>query len=214
MLIPPGLSADAATFVRWAGSTSGSTSISGSGSPLRLRGTVADRPLPRPRRALRGALRARRLRGSHVEAARRAIILVGVTRVSDSCGYGVPLMSYEGRCLGREEDPRRRRRGDRGLRAQMNSRASTAGRPSSAISIPQLAFDTTGCRKSDALAGALGLRAPRRPGAASTPPPRGRLAPLPRSAAARCGRRSRGRSRRGCGRGPCRAGLSPASGSR
>jgi len=31
-----------------------------------------------------------------VEAARRAIILVDVTRVSDSCGYGVPLMSYEG----------------------------------------------------------------------------------------------------------------------
>jgi predicted pyridoxine 5'-phosphate oxidase superfamily flavin-nucleotide-binding protein len=31
-----------------------------------------------------------------VEAARRAIITVAVTRVSDSCGYGVPLMSYEG----------------------------------------------------------------------------------------------------------------------
>lgn len=31
-----------------------------------------------------------------VEAARRAIILVDVTRVSDSCGYGVPLMSFEG----------------------------------------------------------------------------------------------------------------------
>lgn len=31
-----------------------------------------------------------------VEAARRAIILVDVTRVADSCGYGVPLMSYEG----------------------------------------------------------------------------------------------------------------------
>jgi hypothetical protein len=31
-----------------------------------------------------------------VEAARRAIILVDVTRISDSCGYGVPLMSYEG----------------------------------------------------------------------------------------------------------------------
>jgi hypothetical protein len=27
----------------------------------------------------------------------RAIVLVRVTRVSDSCGYGVPLMSYEGR---------------------------------------------------------------------------------------------------------------------
>lgn len=31
-----------------------------------------------------------------VEAARRAIILIDVTRVSDSCGYGVPLMSFEG----------------------------------------------------------------------------------------------------------------------
>jgi len=31
-----------------------------------------------------------------VEAARRAIILVEVTRVADSCGYGVPLMEYEG----------------------------------------------------------------------------------------------------------------------
>ncbi len=28
--------------------------------------------------------------------ARRAIILVDVDRVADSCGYGVPLMSYEG----------------------------------------------------------------------------------------------------------------------
>jgi hypothetical protein len=28
--------------------------------------------------------------------ARRAIVVVEVTRVADSCGYGVPLMSYEG----------------------------------------------------------------------------------------------------------------------
>jgi pyridoxamine 5'-phosphate oxidase-like protein len=28
--------------------------------------------------------------------ARRAIVLVEATRISDSCGYGVPLMSYEG----------------------------------------------------------------------------------------------------------------------
>jgi hypothetical protein len=28
--------------------------------------------------------------------ARRALIVVDVTRVSDSCGYGVPLMAYEG----------------------------------------------------------------------------------------------------------------------
>jgi hypothetical protein len=31
-----------------------------------------------------------------VEAARRAVIVVEVERISDSCGYGVPLMSYEG----------------------------------------------------------------------------------------------------------------------
>jgi hypothetical protein len=31
-----------------------------------------------------------------VPEARRAIVLVHVTRVADSCGYGVPLMSYEG----------------------------------------------------------------------------------------------------------------------
>jgi hypothetical protein len=31
-----------------------------------------------------------------VEASRRAVLLVHVTRVADSCGYGVPLMSYEG----------------------------------------------------------------------------------------------------------------------
>ncbi len=35
--------------------------------------------------------------GPHpVEEARRAVILVDVDRVADSCGYGVPLMSYEG----------------------------------------------------------------------------------------------------------------------
>jgi hypothetical protein len=30
------------------------------------------------------------------EEARRAVIVVGVDRIADSCGYGVPLMSYEG----------------------------------------------------------------------------------------------------------------------
>ena len=30
------------------------------------------------------------------EEALRAIVLVDVTRIADSCGYGVPLMSYEG----------------------------------------------------------------------------------------------------------------------
>jgi len=31
-----------------------------------------------------------------IEAARRAVIVVEVERIADSCGYGVPLMSYEG----------------------------------------------------------------------------------------------------------------------
>ncbi|HVL96150.1 MAG TPA: pyridoxamine 5'-phosphate oxidase family protein [Solirubrobacteraceae bacterium] len=31
-----------------------------------------------------------------IPQARRSIVVVDVTRVSDSCGYGVPLMSYEG----------------------------------------------------------------------------------------------------------------------
>lgn len=31
-----------------------------------------------------------------VEASRRAVIVVAVERIADSCGYGVPLMSYEG----------------------------------------------------------------------------------------------------------------------
>ena len=31
-----------------------------------------------------------------IDEARRSIVVVHVNRVSDSCGYGVPLMSYEG----------------------------------------------------------------------------------------------------------------------
>jgi hypothetical protein len=31
-----------------------------------------------------------------IPAAQRALILVHVTRIADSCGYGVPLMSFEG----------------------------------------------------------------------------------------------------------------------
>jgi hypothetical protein len=34
--------------------------------------------------------------GPSVPQSRRAVVLVDVTRVADSCGYGVPLMSYEG----------------------------------------------------------------------------------------------------------------------
>ncbi len=31
-----------------------------------------------------------------IDAARRAIVTIDVTRVSDSCGYGVPLMTFQG----------------------------------------------------------------------------------------------------------------------
>jgi hypothetical protein len=31
-----------------------------------------------------------------VAASRRAIVVLHVSRVADSCGYGVPLMSFEG----------------------------------------------------------------------------------------------------------------------
>jgi hypothetical protein len=31
-----------------------------------------------------------------VPESRRAVIVVHVERIADSCGYGVPLMSYEG----------------------------------------------------------------------------------------------------------------------
>jgi hypothetical protein len=37
-----------------------------------------------------------KLEDASVPEARRAIVLVEVTRVSDSCGYGVPLMTFEG----------------------------------------------------------------------------------------------------------------------
>ena len=37
-----------------------------------------------------------RFREPSVPAARRAIVRVQVDRVADSCGYGVPLMTYEG----------------------------------------------------------------------------------------------------------------------
>jgi hypothetical protein len=46
-----------------------------------------------------------------VPAARRAIVRIAVTRVADSCGYGVPLMTYEG------EREHARRWADKKLRA-------------------------------------------------------------------------------------------------
>jgi len=47
-----------------------------------------------------------------VEEARRAVIVVEVDRVADSCGYGVPLMSLEG------HRPHRRLSGEKRLRVK------------------------------------------------------------------------------------------------
>jgi hypothetical protein len=43
-----------------------------------------------------------------VPQSRRAIVLVDVTRVADSCGYGVPLMSYEGERTHAEKSSQKR----------------------------------------------------------------------------------------------------------
>ena len=70
---------------------------------LRVRGPAADPAPARPRRgtcarATRGfdELLAPGFDEPEAPEARRAIIVVHVTRIADSCGYGVPLMSYEG----------------------------------------------------------------------------------------------------------------------
>ena len=70
---------------------------------LRLRGPAANRPHPRPRRGRpRHRPRFDELleRGGFEQPAapeaRRAIVVVEATRIADSCGYGVPLMTYEG----------------------------------------------------------------------------------------------------------------------
>jgi hypothetical protein len=43
-----------------------------------------------------------------VSESRRSIVLVHVTRIADSCGYGVPLMSYEGERPHQEASSRKR----------------------------------------------------------------------------------------------------------
>jgi Pyridoxamine 5'-phosphate oxidase len=61
---------------------------------LRLHGTGR---VHRPGEADYEALVERcRFAGDAPAGARRAVIVVDVTRVADSCGYGVPLMAYEG----------------------------------------------------------------------------------------------------------------------
>jgi hypothetical protein len=61
---------------------------------LRLhgRGTIV---LPKSKR-FESLMREQRFADAGVPEARRAIIVVRCTRVKDSCGYGVPLMHFEG----------------------------------------------------------------------------------------------------------------------
>ena len=68
---------------------------------------------------------------------RRSIVRVDVTRVADSCGYGVPLMAYEGHAraraqVGREAAARARARRPADLRGRAqrreHRRAARAGR--------------------------------------------------------------------------------------
>jgi hypothetical protein len=77
-----------------------------------------------------------------VPEARRAIVRVDVTRIADACGYGVPLMSYEG------ERPHSRAWAEKKLRAggedaltayqrQKNS-VSIDGLPAVSLSEPEL----------------------------------------------------------------------------
>jgi predicted pyridoxine 5'-phosphate oxidase superfamily flavin-nucleotide-binding protein len=61
---------------------------------VRLHGT-AEIVLPSDERFAELAARLSFVEDAPVQA-RRAIVRVDVTRVSDSCGYGVPLMAYEG----------------------------------------------------------------------------------------------------------------------
>ena len=73
-----------------------------------------------------------------IPEARRAIVLVDVTRIGDSCGYGVPLMDYAGERPHMDASTRKRVRVARPGRLPrlpgraQRERASTASRPSPA----------------------------------------------------------------------------------
>jgi hypothetical protein len=56
-----------------------------------------------------------------IEAARRAVIVVEVERIADACGYGVPLMSYEGERVHAEKWAEKKLRvgGEAGIAAYM-----------------------------------------------------------------------------------------------
>ena len=73
-----------------------------------------------------------------IPESRRAIVRVAVTRIADSCGYGVPLMSLEGQrphaTLSAQKKLRdgRRRARSRSTSPRRTPSASTGCRPSSA----------------------------------------------------------------------------------
>jgi hypothetical protein len=64
--------------------------------------------------------------------AKRSIVLVDVTRVADSCGYGVPLMSYEG------ERPHQRLSAEKRLRTKGPDAYDDYQRAKNAVSIDGL----------------------------------------------------------------------------
>ncbi len=63
-----------------------------------------------------------------IEEARRAVILVEVERIADACGYGVPLMSYEGERVHAEKwaEKKLRTGGEAGIADYMNEKNETS----------------------------------------------------------------------------------------
>jgi hypothetical protein len=115
---------------------------------------------------------------------------VDVTRVADSCGYGVPPMSYDG------QRPHMEAWAEKKLRVGGEAKIEAYDAEKNAASIDGLpAFwvewcgtvaasdflPTRVCRKSDALRGRRRLRSPRPQSGASARPPAHRRVPAPRS---------------------------------
>ena len=100
---------------------------------LRLHG---DGEYVRPgRRALRRAARRSASPSPRSPSRMRAFIVVHVTRIADSCGYGVPLMSYEGE------------RPHMDLSTAKRIRVEGGGRDARLRARAQLRSRSTGCRR-------------------------------------------------------------------
>jgi hypothetical protein len=63
-----------------------------------------------------------------IEEARRAVILVEVERIADACGYGVPMMSYEGERVHAEKWAEKKLRvgGESGIADYMTKKNETS----------------------------------------------------------------------------------------